>query len=122
MDIFLLSLSLLFILLLFVWIRKLQKNLQEAEKQLGELHRRVEALAEQGEGEFTKSSFSISIELEDPIALAKSRSSLAKWVSNVSPNFIEEKVYQKVQEELQNAFQEKEIPSKIRIKPLFSWA
>jgi hypothetical protein len=79
-------------------------------KQLSERVKILEKGLQHPEHPLLGGSSVICLQIQDPLKVAQNYSSYAKVAQVISSEWIERKVYEKVQEELEKAFQEHQVP------------
>ena len=117
------TLTLLSIMSLYL-VRQIKRNQQDLIKS-EEARIEIETLlkfdtennaTEQNESATPYSTMKISIQITDPIGLAKREQPFTKYLSQVSPNLIIKKVYEQVAKEVETGLKERHVDAEIMIE------
>lgn len=115
------SLILLSIISLYLvkQINRSQQELIKSEEARIEIEKRLKINIEKNEikqSEALYSSMKISIEIKDPISLAKREQPFTKYLSQITPSLIINKVYEQVAKEIEVGLKERHVDVKINIE------
>ena len=115
------ALLLLFIISLYLvkQINRSQQALIESEEARIEIERLLKFNIDNNvikESESLYSSMNISIQITDPIGLAKREQPFTKYLSQITPSLIVKKVYEQVAKEIEVGLKERHVDVKMNIE------
>ena len=119
---FLLTSLILLSVISFYLVKQINRNQQElvkSEEARIEIEQRLKLNIERNEikqSESLYSSMKISIEIKDPIGLAKREQPFTKYLSQITPSLIINKVYAQVAKEIEVGLKERHVDIKINIE------